>query len=326
MIAHNKTMQALLSEVEIIRRSDCPVLIVGETGTGKEVLADYIHSISPRSNQKFVKVSLSSLPHTLVESELFGHEKGAFTGADRAREGFFESASNATIFLDDIDDFPLSLQTKLLRVIENKELIRIGSNNSIRSDVRIISSSKVELSDMADKGNFRTDLYYRLSVFKLYIPPLRDRKDEIPSLLNHFINIEKPFETKRLDIGRLNLQPLYDYNWKGNIRELRNFAEKLMLYPEEEVYSNFEQIFRNYTYGRLNKESINSLQDAETKQEVRESLDSAVMKYEEELIRNTLRQSFGNISLASRLLKIKPSTLRYKINNYNIDTKVYKKV
>lgn len=318
-------MQKLLSEVEFIRMSDCPVLIIGETGTGKEILADYIHINSPRADRNFIKVSLSSLPDTLFESELFGHEKGAFTGADRTRTGFFEAANNATIFLDDIDDFPMHLQSKLLRVIENNQLIRLGSNLPVYTDVRIITSSKVELNRLVDEGKFRSDLFYRLSVFRLYIPPLRERKDEIPSLLNHFLNIEKSPRNGFIDITKINLVPLFDYEWLGNIRELRNFAEKLSLYPTEEIYSNFEKIFEIFSAG--NTRNSGTVPRAEDKPLIQKrKLSESVADYERQLICNTLKQSFGNVNLAARILGLLPSTLRYKIKIYNINSKEFKGV
>jgi Nif-specific regulatory protein len=309
-------------EVEVIRNSDCPVLIIGETGTGKEILADYIHANSLRREKRFVKVSLSSLPGSLFESELFGHEKGAYTGAHQAQQGFFEAANNATIYLDDIDDFPIQLQSKLLRVIENKELIHIGSNKPIDNDARLISSSKAELKDLVEKGDFRSDLFYRLSVFRIYIPPLRERKDDIPILLEYFISKAKTENKTIFDINKINLAHLIDYNWKGNVRELRNFAEKLMLYPIEEIYDNFENIFTNYIFGNGNNNHDETIQFQEKD---KESFENMVESYERELITKSLKNSFGNVKLASRILIIKHTTLRDKIKKYNIDPTRYKK-
>lgn len=324
LITQNRLMLEVLKEVEIVRHSDCPVLIVGETGTGKEILADYIFANSPRNDKKFVKVSLSSLPGSLFESELFGHERGAYTGADKSQTGFFEAADGATIFLDDIDDFPLHLQPKLLRVIENKELIRIGSNNPIPNDVRILTSSKVELSELVNKGAFRSDLFYRLSVFRLYIPPLRERKDDIPYLINHFISLHKPSNKFLIDSSMLNLQPLYDYDWKGNVRELRNFIEKLLLYPHEEVSDNFERIFNSFVQGNnVNRMPEEPLPESSTKPD--DSLDSMVDEFERKLIVDALKKSFGNVTLASRLLKLKSSTLRDKVKKHNINPVLYKR-
>lgn len=315
-------MKSLLLELEILRNSDCPVLIIGETGTGKELLADYIHANSKRSEKRFVKVSLSSLPGTLFESELFGHEKGAYTGADRSRQGFFEAAHQATIYLDDIDDFPFYLQPKLLRVIENKELVRIGNNEPIPIDVRIISSSKTELKDLVDKKSFRADLFYRLSVFRVYIPPLRDRKDDIPLLLEHFIHHHRTSDKHNINFKILNLTPLYDYNWVGNVRELRNFAEKLLLYPESEIYDNFTKIFNNFV-------SANSIvkphqDDIKPAQPDGHDFEKLVSQYEIKIITDALKRSYGNVSLASKLINLRPSTLRDKIKKYNIDCGEYK--
>lgn len=317
-------MRELLKEVEFVRYADCPVLIIGETGTGKEILADYIHANSPRSEKRFVKVSLSSLPGSLFESELFGHERGAYTGADKSQTGFFEAAHNATIFLDDIDDFPLHLQPKLLRVVENKELIRIGANNPIPSDVRIITSSKVELKELVDKGTFRSDLFYRLSLFRLYIPPLRERKEDIPYLLSYFVSLNEQNNKAAVNVKNINIQALYDYDWKGNVRELRNFAEKLLLYPQEEIDENFERIFESFVYGNNISNNRGELQTGlDTEQE--DSLDFMVENYEKKLIIESLKRSFGNVNLSARLLKIKSSTLRDKVRKFQIDTTRYKR-
>ncbi len=323
-IAQSRLMRELLKEVEFVRYADCPVLIIGETGTGKEILADYIHANSPRSEKRFVKVSLSSLPGSLFESELFGHERGAYTGADKSQTGFFEAAHNATIFLDDIDDFPLHLQPKLLRVVENKELIRIGANNPIPSDVRIITSSKVELKELVDKGTFRSDLFYRLSLFRLYIPPLRERKEDIPYLLSYFVSLDEQNNKAAVNVKNINIQALYDYDWKGNVRELRNFAEKLLLYPQEEIDENFERIFESFVYGNNISNNRGELQTgSDTEQE--DSLDFMVENYEKKLIIESLKRSFGNVNLSARLLKIKSSTLRDKVRKFQIDTTRYKR-
>ena len=323
-IAQSRLMRELLKEVEFVRYADCPVLIIGETGTGKEILADYIHANSPRSEKRFVKVSLSSLPGSLFESELFGHERGAYTGADKSQTGFFEAAHNATIFLDDIDDFPLHLQPKLLRVVENKELIRIGANNPIPSDVRIITSSKVELKELVDKGTFRSDLFYRLSLFRLYIPPLRERKEDIPYLLSYFVSLNEQNNKAAVNVKNINIQALYDYDWKGNVRELRNFAEKLLLYPQEEIDENFERIFESFVYGNNISNNRGELQTGlDTEQE--DSLDFMVENYEKKLIIESLKRSFGNVNLSARLLKIKSSTLRDKVRKFQIDTTRYKR-
>lgn len=319
-------MHEVLKEAEIVKNSDCPVLIVGETGSGKEVLADYLHSQSPRKESRFVKVSLSSLPHSLFESELFGHEKGAYTGADKSQTGFFEAAHKATIFLDDIDDFPLHLQPKLLRVIENKELIRIGSNNPVHNDVRIITSSKVELKEHVDKGNFRPDLFYRLSVFRLFIPPLRERPDDILPLLNHFMHLSKPNLDHQIDLNKINTKILFDYDWCGNVRELRNFAEKLTLYSPEEVHSGFDRIFNNFIRGNNSGGiSVSQVSSDAGNSPSEGSFDTLVENFEINLITDALKKSYGNVNLASRLLKMKSSTLRDKVLKYKIDTKQFKK-
>lgn len=322
-VTKNLALKSLLLEVEVIRNSICPVLITGESGTGKEILADYIHENSSRSNKRFVKVSISSLPESLIESELFGHEKGSYTGANSKQIGFFEAAKGATIYLDDIDDLPVHLQSKILRVIENKEIIRIGSNEPIRCDVRLITSTKVELSKLFEKGKFRSDLFYRLNVFNFYIPPLRERKNDIPILVDYFIDQYSSPDKPKLKIKNSNLQPLMDYDWKGNVRELQNFIQKISLYPTDYIYENFEAIFEkhiNYTNNSsqpLNTQNVQSLKPDESE----DSLEKMVDDYEKGLILKALEKSFGNVNLASRLLNIKSPTLRSKIKKYLIKTK-----
>lgn len=327
IITRNLAMQSLLMEAEVVSKSDCPVLIIGETGSGKEIFSDYIYSKSLRKNKKFVKVSLSSLPDNLFESEFFGHERGSYTGAYKSQIGFFEAANQGTIFLDDIDDFPIHLQSKLLRVIENKEVIRIGSNTPVNVDVRIISSSKVELQNLIEKGYFRSDLFYRLSVFRIYIPPLRDRKEDIPLLLDHFINQIKHTENNKIQLNKINLTPLIEYDWKGNVRELRNFAEKLILYSEEELKNNFNSIFDNFINGNLTFKNIrdDSVENSSDENNNTDSFKNMVKKYEINLINEAFKKSYGNINLASRILLMKTSTLRDKIIKYNIDPNKYKK-
>lgn len=218
----------------------------------------------------------------------------------------------------------MCLQPKLLRVIENKELIRIGSNEPIPIDVRIITSSKVELKELVDKGTFRSDLFYRLSVFRLYIPPLRERKEDIPYLLNHFVSLNTPDNKAAIDTKEINIQPLCDYDWKGNVRKLRNFADKLLLYPQEEINDKFEKIFEGFVYGNNGINNAQELQsDSNTEQD--DSFDFMVENYERNIIIESLKRSFGNVNLSARLLKIKSSTLRDKVRKFKIDPTRYKR-
>jgi sigma-54 specific flagellar transcriptional regulator A len=216
--------------------TDATVLILGESGTGKEVIAQAIHRASNRCEKPFVPINCGAIPGELLESELFGHEKGAFTGAITARKGRFEMAEKGTLFLDEIGDMPLPMQVKLLRVLQERTFERIGSNKSITCDVRVIAATHQNLEDRIEEGEFREDLFYRLNVFPIEVPPLRERKEDIPLLLAHlFSRIEaRGFETPTLDADAL--RALQYYAWPGNVRELSNLAERLsILYPGETV-------------------------------------------------------------------------------------------
>jgi transcriptional regulator with GAF, ATPase, and Fis domain len=206
---------------------------VGETGTGKELIARAIHSRSPRRERVMVKLNCAALPHELVESELFGHEKGAFTGATQQRQGRFELADGGTLFLDEVGELPLDTQAKLLRVLQEQEFERVGGTKSLRTDVRLIAATNRDLSHNVEAGTFRSDLYYRLNVFPLVLPPLRDRREDIPRLLRHFMRRAARKLGKRLDdASPACLEQATGYDWPGNIRELENFVERAAILAE----------------------------------------------------------------------------------------------
>jgi transcriptional regulator with PAS, ATPase and Fis domain len=192
LITQNEVMRGILSRIDKIVDSDSSILLIGETGVGKEIFAEYIHRTSARSQKPFVKIALSALPADLLESELFGHERGSFTSANTEKKGLLEIANYGSIFLDDIDDVPLQIQTKLLRVLESRELMRIGGTKPIPIDVRLITASKVDLKELVNRGIFRADLFYRINVMPIIIPPLRERRDDIPPLVEYFLKHYKP--------------------------------------------------------------------------------------------------------------------------------------
>lgn len=304
MVYVSGKMEEVMRIVFKSAKSDANVLITGETGTGKELIAGAIHHLSKRKNQRFVPVHISALPETLIEAELFGHEKGAFTGAEKRRIGKFEFASGGTIFLDEIGDLSLSLQIKLLRVIEEKKIIRLGSNEEIPVDVRIICATNKNLEDEVSKGNFREDLYYRLNVIRIHIPPLRERKEDIPSLVDHFIKIYSKREGKNIKgITDEAMKALMRYNFPGNVRELENIIERACVLCEDEYISeehlpSFINIKREYVkQGKL----------VET-----------IQRIEKEMIIKALEESDWIKTKAAEKLGLSERVLRYKMKKYGI--------
>jgi DNA-binding NtrC family response regulator len=230
IVGKSAALRQVLQEVELVAPSDATVLILGETGAGKELIARAIHQSSRRSDKPFVRVNCSSIPKELFESEFFGHAKGAFTGAIRDRPGRFEAAKGGTLFLDEVGEIPLELQSKLLRVLQEKSYERIGEERTRQSDVRIVAATNRNLRDEVAAGCFREDFYYRLNVFPLTVPPLRDRKEDIPLLAAHFIDSSvKEFGCARPILTRLGIETLQKYTWPGNIRELHNVIERAVI-------------------------------------------------------------------------------------------------
>ena len=229
----NENMQAILARINTIAASDSSVLLIGETGVGKELFADHIHRSSPRRDKPFVKIDLSAMPHDLLESELFGHEKGAFTNATSEKKGLFELAHTGTLFLDDIDNVPQAIQTKLLRVLESREVMRVGGTATTPIDVRLITASKVNLKELVSRNLFRADLFYRINVFPVEIPALRDRREDIPILAEHFLDRFAP--GKKLAVSPEAQRAFVNYNWPGNVRELRNITQRIALFAEAEI-------------------------------------------------------------------------------------------
>lgn len=313
LIAHSEQMRDILHRIETIADSDSSVLLIGETGAGKEMVAEYVHRTSVREKQPFVKVGLAALPPDLLESELFGHEKGAFTSASNEKKGLFELASGGSIFLDDIDDFPLNLQSKLLRVLESSEVMRVGGVKPIPIDVRLITAAKIDLRELCNRGTFRSDLYYRINVVPITIPPLRDRPDEIPHLVKHFLDRFAP--DKNLRVSKEAMDRLIHYSWPGNIRELRNIIQRIALFADTEI-----------TLDELPDEirgesSIETLLKACTRcfHEDGMTFEQVVGCLEMNLLRQTLRDTNGNRSQAARQLKMSLSTFRDKLKKYNLD-------
>ena len=239
IIGDSPELESALVEVERVAPTDSTVLILGETGTGKELIARAIHNISARCSRPFVKLNCSAIPFDLLESELFGHEKGAFTGAFAQKIGRFEMADTGTLFLDEIGDMPLALQPKLLRVLQEQEFERLGSGRTHRINVRLVAATHRDLAEMVAKKEFRSDLYYRLNVFPVMLPPLRERRKDIPLLVSHFVEVFSRRVGKQISsIPRATLDAFTSYSWPGNVRELQNLVERAVIRSKNGVLAN----------------------------------------------------------------------------------------
>lgn len=306
IIGKSKPMKQIFDLLEVVAHSDSSVLITGETGTGKEMVADAIHYAGIMQNRPYIKVSCALLSKDILESELFGHERGAFTGAVNDKKGRFELADGGTIFLDDVDDIPLALQVKLLRVLQHKEFELVGGTETIKVDVRVLAASKENLLEKVKKGEFREDLYYRLNVVPIYIAPLRERKEDIPLLLETFA--ERYASEKKMEITRQALDFLFNYSWPGNVRELKNLVERLALTAQgEEITPSLlpSEIMRENIYSEEIKTDGNTFDETMSSTEIK-------------LLKQALDMAGGNKAQAARLLKLKPSTLRSKIEKYDL--------
>ncbi|KAB2923095.1 MAG: sigma-54-dependent Fis family transcriptional regulator [Bacteroidetes bacterium] len=301
IIGVSEPMKRLLKTVAQVAQNDSTVLIEGESGTGKEMVARALHLSGPRRREKFVAVSVSSIPETLLESELFGHEKGAFTGAVRQHTGFFERANGGTLFIDDIDDVPMGVQVKLLRVIQERELTRVGGNGNIGIDVRIIGATKVDLRRMVDERRFREDLYYRLNIIPLRLPPLRERKEDIPLLVEHFFRKHRA-EDKIMLLTAGIFAKLQSHHWPGNVRELENIVERMIALSFSGQID--PSVIDFAPYG--NAGAADDLSQYA-------SFDEYITAKETQMLRWALERCRGNVSDAARLLRIPRTTLSSKI-------------
>ena len=239
IVGNSSALEMALAEVERVAPTDSTVLILGETGTGKELIARTIHNASRRCGRPFVKLNCAAIPFDLLESELFGHEKGAFTGAISQKIGRFEMADTGTLFLDEIGDIPLALQPKLLRVLQEQEFERLGSGRTHRINVRLVAATHRDLLDMVKRNEFRSDLYYRLNVFPVVLPPLRERQGDVPQLVAYFVEIYARGMGKRIShIPKETLEAFTSYSWPGNVRELQNLVERAVIRSDDGVLSN----------------------------------------------------------------------------------------
>ncbi|MEN8230162.1 MAG: sigma-54 dependent transcriptional regulator [Bacteroidota bacterium] len=313
IITQNRKMQEILGITDKIAKSDSSILLIGETGVGKEIFADYIHHKSARSQGTSVKIGLAAMPPDLMASELFGHEKGSFTSASETKMGLFEVASKGTIFLDDVDDIPVEIQSKLLRVLECRELTRIGGTTTIPVDIRLIAASKVDLNQLVKARKFRSDLFYRINVVTLEIPPLRQRRDDIPLLVEHFIRRYAP--NRQLPITHEAMSYLMNYHWPGNIRELRNVVHRATLFAQKEI--TVEEISPEIKSNNPIKQIISGCMLCFNEQGMH--FNRIMTCLEDKLITEALKRTEGNQSQAAKLLSLSLSTFRDKMKKYQIN-------
>ncbi len=304
IVSCNKEMKGLISLARRVAQRDVTILLQGESGSGKELFARAIHNASPRKNMPFVAVDCGALSGNLLESELFGHVKGSFSGATRTRKGLFEEAQGGVLFLDEISNLDVSLQTKLLRALQELEIKPVGSNNSIKIDVRIIAASNSDLDSAMALGKFRSDLFYRLAVVTMSIPPLRHRIDDIPALCEHFLNrIPDSGEPKKIHPDTMRV--LMDYTWPGNVRQLENAIERATLVSQgsEIRLEHFPDSIRNVAAGAS----------------IVEKKETAKRQLERDAVREALRRSGGNRTEAAKLLRISRSSLYNRLRELNIE-------
>ncbi len=303
MVGKDKTMMEIFDLISDISQSDGTVLIQGESGTGKELVARAIHNLSPRNNYPFVVINCAAIPGTLMESEIFGHMKGAFTGATSTTVGKLEIANRGTVFLDDIDSLDINMQAKLLRVIQEKEFERLGSTKVIRIDVRFVAASNKDLLGLMSEGRFREDLFYRLQVFPIKLPPLRERKSDIPLLLNHFLEVQaKKIGKAPKTFSDKAIKALLEYDWPGNVRELQNLVERLFTVTKDFVI-------------HLKDISLLSMAKSEIKDM---TLKQAVNLFERQHISEVLELVDGNRKKAADILGIHRNTLLSKMNELGL--------
>ena len=332
IVTQNQEMLNLLDVTKNISKSKATVLIQSESGTGKELLAHYIHDHSERAGKPFVAVNCAALPDTLLESELFGYKKGAFTGANQDHRGKFEQAHTGTILLDEISEMALPLQAKLLRVLQEHEIDKVGGKEPIQVDVRVVATTNRGMLEMVESGKFREDLYFRLNVIPLALPALRERMDDLPVLVEHFLDKHSRLNKReRPTVSPETMAILRDYRWRGNVRELENVVERALLLCDGKEIKPHNLLM----HSQMGKQSINqdlarattSQPTSESAEEIPESKDSALgievgmsmKEAEKKLIFETLRETGGNRTKAAKILGISIRTLRNKLNEYRAE-------
>ncbi|MFN3505763.1 MAG: sigma 54-interacting transcriptional regulator [Caldimicrobium sp.] len=303
----SSSMKEVIKTALKIASTKATVLLRGESGTGKELLAKAIHFASNRSDKPFIAINCAAIPESLLEAELFGFEKGAFTGAYTSKKGKFELADGGTLFLDEIGDLPLSLQAKLLRVLQEQSFERLGGTKTIKVDVRIISATNKNLEELVEKGLFREDLYWRLNVVPIYIPPLRERREDIPVLIEHFLKKFNQLYGKQVAITPEVLEKFLNYSYPGNVRELENLIERLVLLSEEDFIKNFPPLVETNTTFRAS---------ILPKSDLSKSLPAEIEAIEKEKILTALKECNFNQSKAAKVLGLTRRQLNYRLKKY----------
>lgn len=321
LIGKSYQMQRIYDLIERVSKTDSTILITGETGTGKELVARAIHYNSLRKNYDMIAVNCAALPETLLESELFGHVKGAFTGAIRDKKGKFELADKGTIFLDEISELSIPTQVKLLRVLQERQIERVGGEKSIHVDIRIIAATNEDLLELIGKGKFRKDLFYRLNIVSISLPPLRERTDDIPLLVDHFINkFNNRFNKNISGISQGVLRKLMSYSWPGNIRELEGVIEKAVLLEETDIIENIELLTYHSDNQHLLPQPLNSEQDILSYDKMQEYLDSI----EKEYFINVFKRYKGKICDIAESTGLNRRTILNKMKKFSIKKDVFK--
>jgi Nif-specific regulatory protein len=312
IVGTSNAMRGVYEMLQKVAPSDATVLITGESGTGKELIAAEIHRLSKRTEASLVKINCAAIPESLIESELFGHERGAFTGAEKQRKGYFEQAHKGSLFLDEIGEFSPQIQVKLLRVLQERELERVGGSSTIKVDVRLITATNRNLEEEVKSGRFREDLYYRLNVFPIHIPPLRERRSDIVLLADHFAEKYASKNSKLIKrISTPAIDLLMSYSWPGNVRELENCIERAVILSKDQVVHSYDL--------------PPSLQSASsTNTEPTTTLEAALSRMEKELIVEALKISDGNMAAAARRLGITERQMGLRVRHYGINWRLYR--
>ncbi|HYA26991.1 MAG TPA: nif-specific transcriptional activator NifA [Thermodesulfovibrionales bacterium] len=308
IIGQSDRMQEVFEAIHRVAPSRANVLLRGESGTGKELAAKAIHFMSPRAKNTFIKFNCASIPEGLLESELFGHEKGAFTGAMSARKGRFELANDGTIFLDEIGDLPLTLQPKILRVLQEKEFERVGGEKTIKVDVRLVAATSKELEGLVSEGKFREDLYYRLNVVPIFLPPVRERLEDVPLLVDYFLKKYNEENLKSVKIAAEVLSLFMDYDWPGNVREIENTIERLVVMSRRNI-ANVEELPMG-----MRERSVKTRYSVHAK----DALSSTIKDIEKTNILDALKKTGWVQARAARLLGLTPRQIGYKMKKYNL--------